>query len=231
MILKIDNLFKSFNNGKNAFQALRGVDLEVEKGEFIAIMGPSGSGKSTLLNIIAGFDNATSGDVTIAGEKITELSENSRARLRRKNIGFVFQSFCLFSDLTALENVMMPLLIEGQRKSKAKEFSLKYLEYVNLADKSSNSPEEMSGGQQQRVAIARALVSNPAIILADEPTGNLDSKSGEDILTLLKNINQNKGNTIIMVTHSEEAASYAQRRIYLKDGLIHKVVKNEEAMK
>lgn len=231
MILKISNIFKSFNNGKNEFQALKGIDLEVEKGEFIAIMGPSGSGKSTLLNIIAGFDNATSGDVTMAGEKITELSENSRARLRRKNIGFVFQSFCLFSDLTALENVMMPLLIEGQRKSKAKESSLKYLEYVNLADKSSNSPEEMSGGQQQRVAIARALVSNPAIILADEPTGNLDSKSGEDILTLLKNINQNKGNTIIMVTHSEEAASYAQRRIYLKDGSIHKVVKNEEAIK
>lgn len=231
MVLNIEKLYKTYTTGKNEFQALRGVDLKVDKGEFISIMGPSGSGKSTLLNIIAGFDNATSGNVIIDGENITKFSENSRAKLRRRKIGFVFQSFCLLTDLTALENVMMPLLIAGHSKSKSKELALKYLDYVNLREKSNNRPEEMSGGQQQRVAIARALVTNPSILLADEPTGNLDSKNGEDILNLLKTINKKYGNTIIMVTHSEEAALFADRKIYLKDGLINRIVHNEEVVK
>jgi putative ABC transport system ATP-binding protein len=220
MIINIKNLGKIYKNGDIEVEALKNVNMSIDKGEFVSIMGPSGSGKSTLLNLVAGFDKPTSGTIAINGTDISSLSESDKASFRRKNIGFVFQSFCLLSDLSALENVMMPLLVCGAKYRVAREEALKCLETVGLADKASNKPEELSGGQQQRVAIARAVVTRPPVILADEPTGNLDSKNGESILALLAGLNRENGQTIIMVTHSEQAAEYSHRKIYFKDGLI-----------
>lgn len=221
MILKVFDLHKSYFNGKSQYEALKGISFGVESGEFVSIMGPSGSGKSTLLNLLAGFDKPTSGQVIIKDTDLSDMSESEKALFRRNNIGFVFQSFCLLSDLSALENVMMPLLVCGRSFKEAKEEAFKYLELVGLMDKAKNKPEELSGGQQQRAAIARALITKPPILLADEPTGNLDSKNGEEILKLLKDINEKNGQTIIIVTHSEEAAEYTKKRITLKDGQIN----------
>lgn len=220
-MFNLTNVCKTYNQGQpNEFTALKDINIHIGSGEFVSVMGESGSGKSTLLNLIAGFDNPTSGDVVINNENISKMSENQRAVFRNKSIGFVFQSFCLLSDLNVLENVYIPLLVQGVSKSEAKKRAMKYLELVNLQDKSKNKPEELSGGQKQRVAIARALAVEPSVILADEPTGNLDSSNGKEILELLGHLNKKDRKTILMVTHSQEAAGYTSRTICLKDGEI-----------
>jgi putative ABC transport system ATP-binding protein len=215
-MVKVENVSRAFNKGANRFLALKEINLTIEKGELVSIMGPSGSGKSTLLNLIAGFDNPTEGTVSISDVEISSLSENKRAEIRRNLIGFVFQSFCLLPDLTACENVMMPLLVQGYNYAEAKKAAITYLKLVGLECKENNRPEELSGGQKQRVAIARALVTNPAVLLADEPTGNLDSKNGAEILNLLQEINESKNQTIIMVTHSVEASNIAHKKNLFK---------------
>lgn len=220
MIIKIQNLKKVYGKGEGAFTALDGVNCVINEGEFVCIMGESGSGKSTLLNLMAGFDNATSGKVYCDETIITELSENDRAIFRQDNISFIFQSFCLLNDLSALENVMMPLLIKGESEKKSKEKAKDVLKSLGLDGKFNNKPEELSGGQQQRVAIARALVSDTDVILADEPTGKLDSKNAIEVLNILKQINKEYNKTIIMVTHSADASKYTDRIIYIKDGKI-----------
>lgn len=220
MMIKIQNLKKVYGKGEGAFTALDDVNCVINEGEFVCIMGESGSGKSTLLNLMAGFDNATSGKVYCDETIITELSENDRAIFRQDNISFIFQSFCLLNDLSALENVMMPLLIKGESEKKSKEKAKEVLKSLGLDGKFNNKPEELSGGQQQRVAIARALVSDTDVILADEPTGKLDSKNAIEVLNILKQINKEYNKTIIMVTHSADASKYTDRIIYIKDGKI-----------
>jgi len=221
-LIDIHNLTKVYGTGQAAVHALRGVNLEVARGEFIAIMGPSGSGKSTLMNIIGCLDRPTEGIYILDGEDVSRLSKNDLARVRNRQIGFVFQSYNLLPRLTALKNVMLPLLYncaehltEEQRRQRA----VAALEAVGLGDRLHHRPNELSGGQQQRVAIARALVNRPAIILADEPTGNLDSKSGVEIMELLRQLHD-QGVTVVMVTHDQHCAAYAQRIVHLLDGLI-----------
>jgi putative ABC transport system ATP-binding protein len=204
----------------NSFEALKGINLLVNQGDFVSIMGQSGSGKSTLLNLVAGFDNPSSGEILVNNNDICKMSENKRAIFRNKNISFIFQDFCLLSDLNVLENVLIPLLIQGYSLKEGKKIAYKHLEMVNMKSKYKNRPEELSGGQKQRVSIARALAMNTSIILADEPTGNLDSTTGREILELLKSLNEDKDITIIMVTHSQEAASYTDKVITIKDGMI-----------
>jgi len=220
-LLNLISVSKTYNLGKsNSFQALDKIYLSVAKGEFVSIMGQSGSGKSTLLNLIAGFDNPTSGEIMVNGQDIGKMSENKRAIFRSKNIGFIFQDFCLLSDLSVSENIMIPLLIQGVSISEAKKIAYDYLNKVNMESKAKNKPEELSGGQKQRVAIARSLAGKPSIVLADEPTGNLDSKNGNEILQILSELNKSQNMTIIMVTHSHEAANHTNRIINIKDGSI-----------
>jgi len=219
-ILQTRQLVKEYQMGEVTVQALRGVDFVVEKGEFIAIMGPSGSGKSTLLHLLGGLDSPSDGEVTLAGKTLARLSDDDLTVIRRREIGFIFQFFNLLPTLTAAENVALPLLIDGQ---KLEQFSAKVdelLDLVDLAERRDHRPHQLSGGQQQRVAIARALVTDPAIILADEPTGNLDSASGEEILKVLRRACDEKKQTIIMVTHDSNAAKFADRVVRLKDGMI-----------
>jgi putative ABC transport system ATP-binding protein len=209
---------RRYGEGDAAVDALRGVDLDVQAGELTAVMGPSGSGKSTLMHILAGLDKPTSGTVEIAGEEITAMGDSELTKLRRRRIGFVFQFFNLLPMLTAEENVVLPLSVAGEKPDPA--FLEDLIERVGLKDRRKHRPSELSGGQQQRVAIARSLVSQPAIIFADEPTGNLDSKTGAEILTLLRAATEERGQTTVMVTHDANAATIADRVLFLADGQI-----------
>ena len=216
-IVKLTNVNKIYQTGEVSFQALKNINLEIKKGEFLSIIGASGSGKSTLMHIIGLLDHPTSGKYELDGENSSHLGENSLAQIRNKKIGFVFQSFNLLSRTSALENVALPLIYAGVSQSERMERAKKALEDVGLGDKLNSHPNQLSGGQQQRVAIARALVTNPQLILADEPTGNLDTKSGIEIMHIFHKLN-NEGKTIIMITHEEDIAKNAKRKVKLKDG-------------
>ena len=218
-IIETVNLKRSFEMGTQSVEALKGIDLIVQPGEFIAIMGPSGSGKTTLMNIIGCLDTPTSGKYFLNNQEVSTLLDDDLAMIRNKEIGFVFQSFHLLARSSALDNVMLPLKYAGEKKNKATERAKKALLDVGLDDRMDHSPSELSGGQQQRVAIARALVNSPSILFADEPTGNLDSQTGSDVMNLFKELHKN-GQTIIIITHEEEIANQAQRVITIRDGLI-----------
>lgn len=226
-LIKLTNINKSYKNGDQELRVLKDIDLEVEEGEFLAIMGPSGSGKSTLMNIIGLLDRSSSGNYWLEGEEVSQLSEKKLAQVRNDQIGFVFQQFFLLSKLNALQNVELPLIYAGVPSSKRKKLAKQYLEKVELSERMDHLPSELSGGQKQRVAIARALVNTPAIILADEPTGALDTKTGQQIMNLLTELNS-EGKTIIMVTHEPEIAAYAKRTIVLRDGVITEDSRREE---
>jgi putative ABC transport system ATP-binding protein len=219
-VLQTDKVTKSYRMGESNVNALDNVDFTVDKGEFVAIMGPSGSGKSTLLHLLGGLDGPSDGEVTLASRPLSKLKDNDVTMVRRRNVGFIFQFYNLVPTLTAEENVALPLLIDGKKIEDCQPKIGEMLALVGLADRKHHKPDQMSGGQQQRVAIARALVTDPAIILADEPTGNLDSKSGTAILELLRRTCDELGHTIVMVTHDARAASYADRVVFLKDGRI-----------
>lgn len=218
-MMKLSNIKKVYGSGTLQVPVLHGIDLEIEDGEFVAIMGPSGSGKSTLMNIIGFLDHSTEGSYELNGEEINAVKENTLAKLRNEHIGFVFQQFFLLPRLNAQKNVETPLSYANVPKKERAERAKKMLEKVGLADRMTHLPNELSGGQKQRVAIARALVNNPTIILADEPTGALDSKTSAQIMDLLVELND-EGKTVIIVTHEEEIAAYADRVITLKDGVV-----------
>jgi putative ABC transport system ATP-binding protein len=217
-LIRLEEVTKTYRMGKVEVNALRGIDLQVDEGEFVAIMGASGSGKSTLMNIIGCLDVPTSGRYLLDGTDVARLNDDQLALIRNRKIGFVFQSFNLIPRTTALHNVEMPLIYAGA--SQRHERSVAALEAVGLADRANHSPTELSGGQQQRAAIARALVTDPAILLADEPTGNLDSASSVEIMNLLTRLNATQGRTIVLITHEPDIATFARRVVELKDGLI-----------
>ena len=227
VVVEAHQLERQYGEGETAVHALRGVSLEVERGHLVAVMGPSGSGKSTLMHTLAGLDKPTSGTVTIAGTEITGLDDTQMTRLRRDHIGFVFQFFNLLPMLSAEENVLLPLSIAGEKPDQA--WLEQLLSKTGLADRRRHRPSELSGGQQQRVAIARALVTKPTILFADEPTGNLDSKTGGEILELLRDSARDYSQTIVMVTHEARAASIADRILFLADGLIVKELTDTDA--
>ncbi len=218
-VIKLENISRHFKVGSETVKALRSIDLEIKRNEYVALMGPSGSGKSTLMNILGCLDTPTSGRYILNGTDVSMLNDNELAEIRNKEIGFIFQTFNLLPRSTALENVMLPLVYAGINKASRLEIAEKVLADVQLTDRVKHRPNELSGGQRQRVAIARALVNQPSILLADEPTGNLDSKTSVEIMGLLEEIHR-KGNTIIVVTHEEEIAKHAHRIIRLLDGLI-----------
>jgi putative ABC transport system ATP-binding protein len=219
-ILVTERLQKQYQMGEVKVGALRGVDFVIRQGEFVAIMGPSGSGKSTLMHLLGGLDTPSDGDVMLGGKPLAHLSDDQLTIVRRRQIGFIFQFFNLLPTLSAAENVALPLLIDGRRIEDYQGRIGELLALVGLADRADHRPDQLSGGEQQRVAIARALVGDPAIVLADEPTGNLDTASGEEILKLLRRACDEKGQTIVMVTHDTHAAEYADRVVRLRDGLI-----------
>ena len=225
MIIETQNLVKSFQVGSEEVQALKGINLSVKKGEFLSIMGPSGSGKTTLMNIIGCLDTPTSGQYYLNNQLVNELDDDNLAMIRNKEIGFVFQSFHLLARNSALNNVMLPLKYAGIKESDADQRAKEVLEKVGLMDRVNHSPSELSGGQQQRVAIARALVNKPSIIFADEPTGNLDSQTGNDVMKLFQELND-QGQTIILITHEEDIAMQSKRIITIKDGLIESDIQN-----
>ena len=219
MIIKTENLKREFIVGSEKVEALKGINLSVNKGDFIAIMGPSGSGKTTLMNIIGCLDTPSSGEYYLNNQLVNDLDEDSLARIRNKEIGFVFQSFHLLAKNSALDNVLLPMKYAGTEIKEATKRAEFVLDQVGLSDRINHGPSELSGGQQQRVAIARALVNKPSILFADEPTGNLDSKTGEDVMNLFKELNK-QGQTIILITHEEDIANQSNRIITIKDGLI-----------
>ena len=218
-IIETNHLARSYKMGDNIVRALQDISISINKGEYVAFMGPSGSGKSTLMNIVGCLDTPNEGSYSLNGHLVSEMTENELAEVRNKEIGFVFQTFNLLPRASALDNVALPLIYAGYSKSERSEMAMAALESVNLADRHHHKPNELSGGQRQRVAIARALVNNPSIILADEPTGNLDTKTSYGIMQLFQELHD-KGNTIIMVTHEDDIAHYAHRIIRLRDGLI-----------
>jgi putative ABC transport system ATP-binding protein len=219
LVIKTEALAKVYEMGAEQVHALRGVDVEIRKGEYVAIMGPSGSGKSTLMNLIGCLDSPSSGKYWLAGRLVSDLDDDELAYIRNKEIGFVFQTFNLLPRATALHNVELPLIYNGTPAEERIEKAKKALERVDLMDRMNHKPNELSGGQRQRVAVARALVNSPSIVLADEPTGNLDSKTGEEIMTLFENLYR-QGNTIILVTHEHDIAQHAHRIIHIRDGRI-----------
>lgn len=219
-IIEVSNLTKSFMLGIEEVKVLVNINLIIKEGEFVSIMGPSGSGKSTLLYLLGGLDKPTSGSVKIAGKELSGMKDIDQSIMRRRNVGFVFQFYNLIPNLNVEENVMLPLLLDGKRLKDYKGKLDEILEVVGLSDRRKHTPRELSGGQQQRVAIARALIGDPDVILADEPIGNLDSKTGTEVMKLLRKINLEKGKTIVQVTHSMEAAQYGKRIIYVKDGRV-----------
>ena len=221
-VVKIENVTRVYQIGKVETQALRGVDLSIKNGEFTALVGPSGSGKTTLLQMIGCLDQPTSGRVLINGKDVTSLNRNQRADMRRGTIGFIFQFFALIPTLTAYENVEMPLLLNGHTPKERRERVMELLNAVDLADRANNRPDQLSGGQQQRVAVARALAPHPTLILADEPTANLDTTNGQQVMEIMKKLNQETGVTFIFATHDPRVISYAARVVTLHDGLIEK---------
>jgi putative ABC transport system ATP-binding protein len=218
-IIHLDNIQKNYFMSNQAIPALKGISLEIFKNEYVALMGPSGSGKSTLMNILGCLDTPTGGQYILNGKDVSKMADDDLAEVRNKEIGFVFQQFNLLPRLSAAENVALPLIYGGVTRKQRMERALEALRSVGLADRSHHKPNEMSGGQIQRVAIARALVNNPAILLADEPTGNLDSKTSVEVMEIFGNL-QAAGNTIVVVTHEEEIAKYAKRIVRLRDGII-----------
>ncbi len=219
-VVKIENVTRKYQIGKVETQALRGVNLSIENGEFVALVGPSGSGKTTLLQMIGCLDQPTSGLVCINGKDVTRLNRNQRADMRRGTIGFIFQFFALIPTLTAYENVEMPLLLNGHTSKERRERVMELLQAVDLADRANNRPDQLSGGQQQRVAVARALAPKPALILADEPTANLDTTNGQQVMDIMAKLNKETGVTFIFATHDPRVIKYARRVVTLRDGLI-----------
>jgi len=219
-IIEIKDVWKTYKMGTNQVHALRGINLDVHEGEFVAIQGPSGSGKSTAMNVVGCLDIPSSGKVLLAGKDISKMSESNLAQIRGKKIGFIFQRFNLIDTLSALENVMLPLTFQGVPEHERKNRAIKLLTQFGLGDRMHHKPNELSGGQQQRVAIARALAVDPPVILADEPTGNLDSKTGKEVMQFLRELNDKQGKTIILVTHDDVLAHVADRVEFLKDGVI-----------
>ena len=218
-LISLKNICRSYRNGEQELQVLKNINLEIGEGEFVAIMGPSGSGKSTLMNIIGMLDTPTSGEYYLEGQEVARLGEKQLAQVRNQQIGFVFQQFFLLSKMDAVQNVELPLIYAGVPAAQRRKLAEEYLSKVELTDRIHHLPSELSGGQKQRVAIARALVNDPSIILADEPTGALDTKTGSQIMELLVELNE-EGKTIIMVTHEPEIAAYAKRQIVIRDGVI-----------
>jgi putative ABC transport system ATP-binding protein len=229
-ILTVDNVEKVYDGGGRGVNALRGVSFESEAGDFIALMGPSGCGKSTLLHLLGGVDRPTRGRVVLDGAQLSALDEEEAARVRRKKIGFVFQFFNLLPTLTVKENVSLPLLLDGEREREASRRAVELLDRVGLGARAAHFPAELSGGEMQRAAVARAIIARPKLVLADEPTGNLDSENGEQVMSLLGDLNRELGITIILATHSEEAARYAKRVIRMRDGLIESIVRERSGV-
>jgi putative ABC transport system ATP-binding protein len=219
-IIQTENLNKSYKLGTESVDVLKDINLTIKQGEFVSIMGPSGSGKSTLLYLLGGLDNPTSGSVKIAGKELSVMKDKAKSIMRRRDVGFVFQFYNLIPNLDVEDNIMLPILLDGKKIKDYRKKLDDILDVVGLTDRRRYTPRELSGGQQQRVAIARALINEPEVILADEPIGNLDSKTGQGVMELLKRINLENGKTIVQVTHSSDAASYGQRIIYVKDGRV-----------
>ncbi len=230
IIMKTENINRTYIMGSEVIEALKSVSISINKGEYVAFMGPSGSGKSTLMNIVGCLDTPTSGTYILNNQNVSDLEENALAEIRNKEIGFVFQTFNLLPRSTSLDNVALPLVYAGFGKSKRDEMAMEALRSVGLDNRANHKPNELSGGQRQRVAIARALVNNPSIILADEPTGNLDTKTSYEIMDLFDKLHK-KGNTIIMVTHEEDIAKHAHRIVRLRDGLVESDTINENPTK
>ncbi len=219
-LIQTENLTKIYGSGETAVTALDHVTLEVREGEFVAVMGPSGCGKSTLLHLLGGLDRSSDGKVIIEGTSLAEMKDDDLTRLRRQKIGFVFQFYNLIPVLTAAENAALPVTLDGMKPAEAKKRATQWLERFGLGGRLANRPDQLSGGQQQRVAVARALVAEPALILADEPTGNLDTRSGDEIAGLLRDVTKKYSRTVVMVTHDPRIAAYADRIIFLKDGKV-----------
>ena len=229
-IIKLKDVWKIYDLGKVKVEAVRGITLDVHKKDFIAIMGPSGSGKSTLMNLIGCLDVPTRGKILLKGKDITKLSESSLANIRGRVIGFIFQSYNLLASLTAIENVEIPMIFQGVPRHERKRRAERLLEQVGLSHRKHHFPKELSGGEQQRIAIARALANNPEVLIADEPTGNLDTKSGREVMKVLKKLNEDRGMTILLVTHDPSIARFASKVELISDGKIFKTIKNMDML-